>query len=197
MHTNIDIASKRRSCTIVHVDSPPNTPGYLGVAVESANTVSGAESETESETESENDNDITNEPNAYGGDNENDKASPINKNLEYQDTSSPWSIQNQLGLPSSQLPDLGYWHAACTTNYMGKEPEPKRKDIAIQTDGLVEVKSVEREVVRAQYGSLNIEMTGGTINKPVFNVVTNGHGKRKSTKEDKTIAKKTKKAKLN
>jgi hypothetical protein len=38
-------------------------------------------------------------------------------------------------------------------------------------------------------------MTGGTINEPVFNVVTRGR-KRKSTAEDQTTAKKTKKAKL-
>jgi hypothetical protein len=48
---------------------------------------------------------------------------------------------------------------------------------------------------QTQYASLNIEMTGGTINEPVFNVVTRGR-KRKSTAEDQTTAKKTKKAKL-
>ncbi|KIL64663.1 hypothetical protein M378DRAFT_11425 [Amanita muscaria Koide BX008] len=177
---------KRRCDRDTIVYSPPNTSGHPNV-ISTMSTKAETESETETETETDvsADNEYDSFVNQYLGDR-------IGPDLVEE-------IQNQMGLPENQI-------SRCDEDKdEGKVPE--HNDVGIQTEGDMKVDSENNRYPKklvllekkAKYASLNIEMTGGTIVKPVFNVLADGRGKRKTSthREGQTTAKKTKKAKFN
>ncbi|KAM6499270.1 hypothetical protein JOM56_004778 [Amanita muscaria] len=185
--------NKRRSWgTIVH--SPPNTSGHPSVISTMSSKVE-TESETETDTDVDNSTDeISNRPNSSVSENYNDSF--INQYLGRRDFEE---IENQMGLPESRC------ESPLCFGDKDKGKVPEHNDVGIQTEGDIKVDSEnnpEKLVLlgkKAQYASLNIEMTGGTIVKPVFNILADGRGKRKASthREGQTTAKKTKKAKIN
>ncbi|KAM6503731.1 hypothetical protein JOM56_000674 [Amanita muscaria] len=75
-------------------------------------------------------------------------------------------------------------------------PEPKQKDISIQTV-TVEAKlenNLEKHVSLARYIAINIQMAGSSIVNPIFNIPPSWLGKRKGARKESG---RTKKAKLN